>query len=56
MTRIFVLFNLKPGADKAAYEDWAKSTDLPIVTMQRVAAEFTTFAEPTFLLSRPLHG
>jgi hypothetical protein len=101
MTRIFVLFNLKSGVDRAAFENWARTTDLPIVrqlssiaafdvfevtglfgsdakppyeyvevvdvadmhlfgeevasqTMQRVAGEFTTFAEPVFLLSRAL--
>ena len=29
MTTIIVLFNLREDADKAAYEDWAKTTDLP---------------------------
>lgn len=28
---IVVLFNLKPGVDVAAYEDWARKTDLPTV-------------------------
>lgn len=28
---IVVLFNLKPGVDVAAYEAWARSTDLPKV-------------------------
>lgn len=27
--RIIVLFNLKPGADLAAYEEWARSRDIP---------------------------
>jgi hypothetical protein len=27
--RIIVLFNLKPDADPAAYETWARSTDIP---------------------------
>ncbi len=27
--RIIVLFNLKPGADRSAYENWARSTDIP---------------------------
>jgi hypothetical protein len=101
--RIFVLFNLKPGVDEAAYLAWAKSTDLPIVrglasvsafevfavsgmlgsdqpppyryievvdiadmeqfgrdiaqeVMQRVAAEFQTFATPQFLLSRSVEA
>lgn len=29
MTTIIVLFNLREDADKAAYEHWAKTTDLP---------------------------
>ena len=28
-TRIFALFNLKPGQDPAAYEAWARATDIP---------------------------
>lgn len=28
---IVVLFNLKPGVDVAAYEAWARNTDLPTV-------------------------
>jgi hypothetical protein len=31
MTTIVVLFNLKPGASIADYEDWARSKDLPTV-------------------------
>ena len=31
MAKIVVLFNLKEGADRAEYENWAKTTDLPIV-------------------------
>jgi len=31
MTKIVVLFNLKTDADVEAYENWAKSTDLPTV-------------------------
>jgi hypothetical protein len=27
--RIIVLFNLKPGTDIAAYEHWARTTDIP---------------------------
>ena len=30
-TRIFALFNLKLGQDPAAYEAWARSTDIPAV-------------------------
>ena len=31
MKRIVVLFNLKDAASAAAYEAWARSTDLPVV-------------------------
>jgi len=31
MTTLVVLFNLKPGVAVAAYESWARGTDLPIV-------------------------
>ncbi len=31
MSTIVVLFNLKPGVDRADYERWARATDLPIV-------------------------
>jgi len=31
MATLVVLFNLKSEADSAAYEEWAQSTDLPIV-------------------------
>jgi hypothetical protein len=31
VTRIVVLFNLKPGVDPAVYEAWARSTDIPVV-------------------------
>ncbi|MFN3590712.1 MAG: REDY-like protein HapK [Thermaurantiacus sp.] len=27
--RILVLFNLKPGIDPSAYENWARTTDVP---------------------------
>ena len=30
-TRIVVLLNLRPGVDRAAYEAWARSSDLPTV-------------------------
>ena len=29
--RIVVLFNLKPGVDRQAYEAWAMTTDIPVV-------------------------
>ncbi len=31
MPHVVVLFNLKPGVEKSAYEAWAQATDLPIV-------------------------
>ena len=31
MSTIIVLFNLKPGVDRAEYEQWARDTDLPEV-------------------------
>jgi len=31
VSKLVVLFNLKAGADRAAYEEWARTTDLPIV-------------------------
>ncbi|HZG46807.1 MAG TPA: REDY-like protein HapK [Allosphingosinicella sp.] len=27
--RIICLFNLKPGVERVAYEDWARGTDIP---------------------------
>jgi len=35
VTTIIVLFNLKPGVDRAAYERWARETDLPVVNTLR---------------------
>jgi hypothetical protein len=31
MTKIIVLFNLKPNVSRQEYEAWARQTDLPIV-------------------------
>jgi uncharacterized protein (TIGR02118 family) len=31
MTTVVVLFNLRPGADPMAYEQWARSVDIPNV-------------------------
>lgn len=31
MTRVIVLFNLKPGVDPATYETWAAGTEAPVV-------------------------
>lgn len=39
--RIVVLFNLKPGVDPAAYEAWARGTDIPGVNALGSVASFT---------------
>lgn len=31
MASVIVLFNLKAGVDRGAYEEWARSTDIPTV-------------------------
>lgn len=39
--RIIVLFNLKPGVDPAAYEQWARSADIPGVNALGSVTRFT---------------
>ena len=41
--RIIVLFNLKPGADAAAYEQWARGTDIPGVRALGSVADLALF-------------
>jgi hypothetical protein len=41
--RIIVLFNLKPGADAAAYEDWARKNDLPGVRSLVSVSDFQVY-------------
>lgn len=41
--RIVVLFNLKPGADPAAYEKWARATDIPGVRALRSVSDFQVY-------------
>lgn len=43
MTTIIVLFNLKSDASKAAYESWAKTTDLRIVRKLKSIDSFEVF-------------
>jgi hypothetical protein len=43
MTTIIVLFNLKAGVDAAAYEAFAKSTDLPIVNGLKSVDSFEVY-------------
>lgn len=41
--RLIALFNLKPGVDPAAYEAWARATDLPTVNALPSIARFEVF-------------
>jgi hypothetical protein len=41
--RLIALFNLKPGIDRAAYEAWARSTDLPTVNALPSIDKFEVF-------------
>ena len=41
MTRIVVLFNLKPQIDASDYEEWARNTDIPIVNALSSVSSFT---------------
>ncbi|MEO7385338.1 MAG: REDY-like protein HapK [Gammaproteobacteria bacterium] len=43
METLIVLFKLKPGTDVAAYEAWARSTDLPIVRQLPSVHSFEVF-------------
>ncbi len=39
--RIVVLFNLREGVDEAAYQAWAKATDIPVVNGLASIASFS---------------
>ncbi len=41
--RIIVLFNMKPGADAGAYEQWAKTTDIPGVRALPSVEDFRVY-------------
>ncbi|NVK56273.1 MAG: REDY-like protein HapK [Alteromonadaceae bacterium] len=43
MTKIIVLFNLHPDADKHVYEDWARTTDLPVARKLPSIDKFEVF-------------
>jgi len=43
MKNIVVLFNLQEGVDISAYEQWAKTTDLPIVNNLESIERFDVF-------------
>ena len=48
-SRIVVLLTLKPGKERAAYEEWARGTDLPTVNALRSVEHFQVL-EATGLL------
>ena len=41
--RIIVLFNLRPGVEASAYEDWARATDIPAVRALGSVAAFDVY-------------
>ena len=41
--RIIVLFNLKAGVDPAAYEEWARTTDMPGVRALGSCTDFQVY-------------
>lgn len=41
--RLIALFNLKPGIDRAAYEAWARTSDLPTVNALPSIERFEVF-------------
>lgn len=43
MNTLVVLFNLRPDADVAAYEAWARSTDLPVVRALPAVRDFSLY-------------
>ena len=43
MTNVIVLFNLRDGVGPSEYENWAKSTDLPIVRGLDSIGSFSVF-------------
>jgi len=49
LARIVVLVNLKPGMSRSAYEEWARTADLPTVNGLRSVTRFDVF-EATGLL------
>lgn len=51
MSHVIVLFNLKPGTDAAAYEAWARGTDLPVVRGLPSIAGFDLFKASGRLMS-----
>ena len=51
--RIVVLFNLKPGVDPAAYEEWARTTDIPGVRALGSCTDFQVYRTTGLLGGKP---
>ena len=49
MTRLIVLFNLKPGIEAADYESWARRVDLPTVRGLKSIDGFDIFRSVSLL-------
>lgn len=43
MSALIVLFNLKDASSKAAYEEWAKTTDVPTASSMSCVDDFKVF-------------
>ena len=48
-TKIVALFNLKPGISVADYENWARTTDLPVVNGLKSVDGFAVFSSVALL-------
>ncbi len=53
MTTVIVLFNLLPGADKQAYENWARESDIPAVRRLGSVSGFEVLRMQTMLSGDP---
>jgi len=53
MTTIIVLFNLKPDADAKAYENWARTVDMPNVRRLQGVSGFDVFKTNGLLNGSP---
>ena len=51
MTRLLVLFNLKPGITPEEYERWARQVDLPTVRALESIEQFDVYRIPGLLES-----
>lgn len=49
MSALVVLFNLKDASSKAAYEEWAKVTDVPTASQMSCVDDFKVFRLGTIM-------